>query len=117
MICTRFGVQAVNWRKHLLETVKSDPTYGCFARVERQEYDDGILVHRAAIRYWTIKASDANFHSVGIGGARHTCFQDFELDIVKNYVLYFFKKDNFGTQAELADELSQVFNRVVSVRV
>jgi hypothetical protein len=114
---SRLDLQAVKWRKHIVEAVNSDPSYGCYSRVEQQEQDDGIVVHRSSIRYWTLKAEDPDFHGGTIGGARHTCFQDYELDIVKDYVIYFFSRDNFATQVDLADALSEVFQREVTVRV
>jgi hypothetical protein len=110
-------VQAENWRKHLVEAVRRDPAYGCYSRVEQQEQEDGIVVHRADVRYCVLQATDANFHNGGHGGARNTCFQDYELDIVKDYVIYFFRQNPYATQADLADELSRVFHREVTIRV
>jgi hypothetical protein len=106
-----------DWRKHVVESVKKNTDYGCYSRVEREEQEDGIHIHRASVRYWKIKDSDPLFHNGAAGGARNSCFQKWEISAVKSYIIYFFRKDRYATQVDLAEELSRVFNRTVTVRV
>jgi hypothetical protein len=85
--------------------------------VEKDESQDGILVHRAAVRYHTLKELNPGFHAGNVGGMRHACFQPYEHEVVKSYILYFFGREPYATQAELASELARIFQRDVTVDV
>ena len=76
-----------------------------------------IGIHRAQVRYWYLKNARKDFHIGSIGGARYQLFDAEEKDSVLEYILQFLSVSKNATLSIVAKELSDAFEKNVTVKV